>query len=117
MDIKHNERLSRGNKLWEMKFVLPEHKQELTDWKKEQEKVPCPQLDEQARIEIERLLLHSLYHHSSIELVYWHNGYLHKMKTVIMQLNYEKKLLTCKDGEGVISIRMKYLKDVSSVTD
>ncbi|MCK0472217.1 YolD-like family protein [Halalkalibacter sp. APA_J-10(15)] len=112
MDMKQNELLQRGNKLWEMKFVLPEHKKELVNWKEEQNKVSRPQLDEQELLEIERKLIYSLYHHEPLQIVYWEDGYLHETITVIMQIEYQQKRIRCKNKDGILAIQIEQLKQV-----
>lgn len=50
--------LQRGNKLWEgSRMFLPEHKQALLKWQKEQEKQAKPELDEQQLEEMNHMLI------------------------------------------------------------
>ncbi|MDP0941904.1 YolD-like family protein, partial [Klebsiella quasipneumoniae] len=50
--------MQRGNNLWEgSRMFLPEHKQALLKWQKEQEKQTKPELDEQQLEEMNRMLI------------------------------------------------------------
>ncbi|MDA3129110.1 YolD-like family protein [Aliibacillus thermotolerans] len=69
--------LQRGNKLWEgSRMFLPEHKQALIDWQKEQQKVTKPILDEQELDVLNRTLHTALVQQASLRITYYEEGHL-----------------------------------------
>lgn len=69
--------LQRGNKLWEgSRMFLPEHKQALINWRKEQEKVTKPLLDEQELEVLNRTLHTAFVQQAPLTITYYKEGHL-----------------------------------------
>ncbi|HET7579515.1 MAG TPA: YolD-like family protein [Bacillales bacterium] len=69
----------RGTIKWSS-LMLPEHKERLSAWYKEQDYEAKPELDEQQREEINRTLMEALEENRELEVTFYQGHHFHKEK-------------------------------------
>lgn len=100
----------RGSIKWSS-LMLPEHKERLSAWYKEQEYVAKPELDEQKWEEINRLLAEAWAENQKIEVTYYHDHRLHTAVGRIKTCDPIRHYLQLTE-ESILSISMTDIIDV-----
>ncbi|WEG15848.1 YolD-like family protein [Alkalihalophilus pseudofirmus] len=107
------ERLQRGNLLWEgSRFLLPEHKEAILPLFKDNQPKEKPLIDDQAIHEMERVIGAGLKRHIELYFSYWENG---TFKTIVgepIRIDQLQKRLYIKD-----SFHETQLLDLTSLVD
>ncbi|WP_062048665.1 YolD-like family protein [Bacillus sp. JCM 19034] len=109
------EKIQRGNKLWEMKFVLPEHTAALKQWRAEQEKISKPSLDEQELMEIGHMVMDSLKHELDVKVVHWEDGDFCEVVGVVERVDQLQKYIKVRTEDDIIKIKVDGLMSVERV--
>lgn len=106
--------LQRGNKLWEgSRMFLPEHKQALLKWQKEQEKQAKPELDEQQLEEMNRMLISACRLRVPVTVRFFEAGnFLTATGTITKFRPLEKKLELAGETGERISIKLSAVTEV-----
>jgi YolD-like protein len=98
-------KLSKGHNLrWESsRMMLPEHVEAFLQQKKEKLKVPKPIIDEQAFMEIGRIVMASLRQELDIQITIWKDGHIINFYGTVNRVDYQMKyiLLEQEDEEFV----------------
>ncbi len=105
MSIHNDNKLERGNKLWELKFMLPEQKQALLRQRELQRKVKKPILDEQAWQEIGIVAMDSLNYELPVRLTYWSDGEFMQVFGIVDRIDKQLKQLKMKINEECLYIQ------------
>ncbi|MDV2885524.1 YolD-like family protein [Alkalihalophilus pseudofirmus] len=107
------ERLQRGNLLWEgSRFLLPEHKEAILPLFKDNQPKEKPLIDDQTIHEMERVIGAGLKRHIELYFSYWENG---TFKTIVgepIRIDQLQKRLYIKD-----SFHETQLLDLTSLVD
>ncbi len=93
-DIVH---LKRGNKLWEQKIMLPEHVEALAELKRNELKIPPPDLADHELAEIAETAMTSLKHELDVVVRYWDDGFTRDITGVITRVDRDLKTLRVSD--------------------
>ncbi|WP_062052316.1 YolD-like family protein [Bacillus sp. JCM 19034] len=106
------EKLQRGNKLWHMKFVLPEHDIALKHWHAAQDKISKPTLDEQELAEIGHIVMDSLRHELEVKIIYWVNGGFDEIIGVVDHVDQYEKYIKVRAEDDILTINVDCLISV-----
>ncbi|GAE32463.1 YolD-like family protein [Halalkalibacter hemicellulosilyticus] len=109
------EKLQRGNKLWEMKFVLPEHTAALKQWREAQDKISKPTLDEQELMEIGHVVMDSLKHELEVNVIYWEDGDFCEVVGVVERVDRYEKYIKLRTEDDILTIKVDCLMSVERV--
>ncbi|WP_413380083.1 YolD-like family protein [Alkalihalobacillus sp. 1P02AB] len=108
-----NEHLKRGNLLWEgSRMFLPEHKEALLKQKEEEQKVPKPELDEQAFQEIAIVILDALNHTLPVSIDYWTLGKIKQAEGLVNRVHEREQLIYLETANGPITLNFNSLINV-----
>lgn len=111
--VRQEDMLQRGNKLWEMRFILPEHKAALLHLNDVEKEVPCPDLDEQELAEIGIVVMDALRHELTVHIVYWEKGFLKNLDATVQNVDQQTNRIKLLVGEDEVKyIHVKQLKTV-----
>ncbi len=83
--------LHRGNKLWNSKFMLPEHRAALLKYLRVSQKVEKPELDKQELYEIGIVVIDAFNHELPVFIVYWENGIYMEMECTIYAVDQQEE--------------------------
>ncbi|WP_062048256.1 YolD-like family protein [Bacillus sp. JCM 19034] len=108
-------KLQRGNKLWHMQFILPEHSEALQQWYSEQDKVPKPSLDEQVITEIGFVMMDSLNNEIDVKVVYWKDGFIKEVIGIIDRVDRQQKYMKILTKDDIITIKVDCLMSVDRI--
>jgi hypothetical protein len=111
--IRMAEHLKRDNLLFEgSRFILPEHKNMLMDYAKQQKKINKPTLDEQKIEEINDVIRIALEEYTLIQVKVYKHGFIEDMKGYIEKVDTNRKVIvTRRENDEVTYVRFKDILD------
>ncbi|HEX7063724.1 MAG TPA: YolD-like family protein [Bacillales bacterium] len=92
----------RGSIKWSS-LMLPEHRERLSDWYKEQDNIAKPQLDEQKKEEMNRLLAEAVAENQKVRVTCHKNHHLHQVTGFIKKPDPVKRAFQMIDDSGETS--------------
>lgn len=95
--------------------MLPEHKERLAAWYKEQEYEAKPELDDQKREEINRILMEAIEENDEIEVTYYKDHHLHKETGHIRKCDLARQVIQIVGhSECIIQVSMSDIVNAES---
>ncbi|MED1562926.1 YolD-like family protein [Alkalihalobacillus alcalophilus] len=90
-------------------MFLPEHKEALLKQKEEEQKVPKPELDEQAFQEIGLVILDALNHTLPVRIDYWTLGNIKQAGGLVDRVNQREQQIHLETANGSLTLNFSDL--------
>ena len=112
--MKPNKLTSEANVRWESsRMVLPEWRKKWLERQEDHEKYAPPLLEDQLLAEFEQMIHESMANHSTVEVVYWRNGYYQTAAGSVAHVQKHPDQIWLDDHGQRTVVPLKYLKSVS----